>query len=117
MADTDKSRDRTNTDDNSSDVAWTLVGAVLFGIPTLVIGAAATGWDRATAWLLEHEFLLPATADPVVTIPDTGGAGVDLARIVLAVGALAVLSLAIRLVAGLVESGTTRSVGSRERPR
>jgi hypothetical protein len=106
MSTTDKSSSKDANKPN--DLAWAFVGAVLFGVPALIVGGVTTGWTNATDWLLAHEFLGPATADPVLPLPATDGAGLDGMRIAVAVGALAVLSLAIRVVVGAVAGTVAR---------
>ena len=60
------------------------------------IGALALwGWQKITTWLLEHQVLLPASDQPSVVVPYTDGAGLDIARVSLLVGAvIATLALA-----------------------
>ena len=94
--------------DSPNDLAWTFVGAVLFGVPALVVGWAAAGWASASEWMLEHGLLLPASADPVLVLPRTGGAGLDWNRIVLALAALAALSAVTRVVAGAIIAASAR---------
>lgn len=67
-------------------------------------GLLAAFWSTAVGWLLEHRWLLPEADTPLLIVPATGGAGLDLPRAViaaavaLAVGA-AVCSWAWRLAA------------------
>jgi hypothetical protein len=90
--------------DRSGDVVWAVIAAALFGVPAIILGAAADAWDRTSAWLLEHHVLAPAAGDPVLEVPGSDGAGLDGARIAVALGALAAVSLAI----GLTYSGRRR---------
>lgn len=65
--------------------------AATWGLPMAI---AYFTRDRLTGWLLEHHLLLPATTDPLVEIPGTAGAGLDLARLVIAAGIFAALLVA-----------------------
>jgi hypothetical protein len=96
------SKESKETKEQPNDLVWAFLGAVLFGVPALIVGGATTGWTNATDWMLEHQVLLPASADPVLPLPATDGAGLDWTRIGLALGGLAVVSLTLRIVAGLV---------------
>lgn len=93
--------------EKSNDLAWAFVAAVLFGVPALIVGSATTGWANATDWMLEHRIMIPASADPVLTLPATDGAGLDWLRIGIVFGAFVVLTLTIRLVAGAVTAGVS----------
>jgi hypothetical protein len=46
------------------------------------------GWTRIVAWLVDHGLLAAAAAHPLVPLPGTGGAGLDVPR-------LAVLAAAV----------------------
>jgi hypothetical protein len=94
--------------DKSGDVVWAVIAAALFGVPAIVLSAASDGWDRASTWLLAHHVLAPAVENPVLVVPGTHGAGLDWVRIGIGLGALAVLTLTIRLVANLAYSGLAR---------
>jgi hypothetical protein len=45
-------------------------------------------WKQALAWLLDHQVLIPAASNPLVALPASNGAGLDLPRLLLA-GAIA----------------------------
>ncbi|MGH3453993.1 MAG: hypothetical protein ACRDP2_06220 [Nocardioidaceae bacterium] len=94
--------------DKSGDIVWAVIGAALFGVPALLITSASSGWDRARVWLLEHDVLLPAASDPLLPVPGADGAGLDAARLAIGFGALAVVSLTLRLVSGLAHAGLAR---------
>jgi hypothetical protein len=111
----DKSRNQRKSDDQrsddqerSGDLFWAVIAAAMFGVPTIILGSATTAWADATGWLLDHRVLVPATADPVVGLPATDGAGLDWARIAIAAGVLLILTLLIRLVSALVLAGASR---------
>jgi hypothetical protein len=80
----------------------------MFGVPTIILGSVTTAWADATDWLLDHQILVPEAADPVVAVPAAEGAGLDWARIVIVAGGLVVLTMAIRLVSGLVLPSVSR---------
>lgn len=80
--------------DDEMTVMFTAVGFVGTG-GALVLW----GWQKITTWLLEHQVLLPAAEHPRLVIPYTDGAGLDLARMSLLVGALiAALALTVAAV-------------------
>lgn len=108
MASTKETKETKETKDKPNDLAWAFLGAVLFGVPALIVGSVTTGWANATDWMLDHQVLLPASADPVLALPAAGGAGLDWSRIVIAFGAFAVLSLAVRVVSGAILAGVAR---------
>lgn len=54
----------------------------------IVLGSAGALWLFASAWLVEHKVLVSAAAKPLIEIPGTAGAGLDLPRIAIAGGIL-----------------------------
>lgn len=80
-----------NTDDDLL-VLW-ILGAVGLGSAGTM---AVAGWTKTVAWLLAHQVIVAAGAHPLLTVPHTAGAGLDLPR--LALGTAAVLLL---IVAGV----------------
>ena len=56
-----------------------------------IAGSLAFFWSKVVAWLLDHGILLPATAHPMLTIPGTHGAGLDVMRAAIAAGVLLAL--------------------------
>lgn len=88
--------------DDSAGFLWAVIAAVLFGVPTLILSTVTAGWARATDWMLDHRVLVPAAADPVLTLPATDGAGVDWSRIGIAAGALLLVAVLVRLALRLV---------------
>ena len=65
------------------------------GALAAVLGSAAVLWAKGAAWLVDHQVLVAAAAQPVWVIPGTGGAGLDGARLV----ALAGLCMGLAVVA------------------
>lgn len=66
-------------------------------------GILLLAWTSLVGWLVDHQVLLEAARDPLVVIPGSEGAGLDLPRLLLigavVLGLLAVLgSLIVRLV-------------------
>ncbi len=61
----------------------------------MVLGSAgaiaAVAWQKVVTWCLEHGLLLPPTASPMLSIPGTTGAGLDLSRIFVVVAVVAAL--------------------------
>ncbi|MGF0118802.1 hypothetical protein ACQFYA_21115 [Promicromonospora sp. Marseille-Q5078] len=74
----------------SPDDEWALIGVAItvFGAITASAGLI---WLKGVAWLVEHNILVPAEANPLVPIPHTDGAGLDLARLVIAACVVAAL--------------------------
>lgn len=62
-----------------------LMLAITVGVPAAI---AYFTRDRIVGWLLEYQVLVPAAGDPLLKIPAAGGAGLDLARLVIALGVL-----------------------------
>jgi hypothetical protein len=54
--------------------------AVLVGL----LGSAGLLWAQGTAWLVRHHVLIAAARHPLVPIAGSGGAGLDLPRLVIA---------------------------------
>jgi hypothetical protein len=76
----------------------------------LLVAALPAMSTKATAWLLAHDLIVAASASPLVTIPGTEGAGLDLRRLIIVV---AVLVLAVTLALG----GARRSIDRRRQQR
>ena len=53
-----------------------------------VIGSAGFLWLKGVEWLIEHNILVAASADPLLVLPASAGAGLDLPRIAIAGGVL-----------------------------
>ncbi len=70
-----------------------------------LVGSAGLFWLKGLGWLVEHQVLIPASQHPLVALPSSGGAGLDLARlavlcaVVLALIAWAASSIHHRVVA------------------
>ena len=58
-------------------------------------GLLTTMWSRALAWLLEHQVVVPALQHPLVALPGSAGAGLDLPRLALAAAAALLLLAAL----------------------
>ncbi len=87
--------------------------SLLMAVPlalSVVAAALPAISSRATGWLLAHEFIVAASATPLVTIPGTDGAGLDLRRLIVAVAVLAIS-------AAFVLSGARRSIDRRRQRR
>lgn len=65
----------------------------------LIAGSAGALWLKGATWLVEHHILVPGAAGPILTIPGTAGAGLDLPR--LAIAAAVVLAGIAVLVSSL----------------
>jgi hypothetical protein len=80
------------------DLMVLLFAGMLIGPGILVFA-----WTSLMGWLVDHQVLLEAAADPLMVIPASEGAGLDLPRLLLlgavVLGLLAFLgSLLVRLV-------------------
>lgn len=86
----------------------------MLAVGMLLLGSAGTGvalaWSKILTWSLEQQVLLPAAADPMVVIPGSDGAGLDVPRIAVAAAVL----LVVLAVAGGV---ATRAVRGRDELR
>lgn len=69
----------------------------LIQLKALVLAVAGFGgsigifWTRVINWLIEHKVLVSVADDPVLTVPGGQGAGMDWARVVIAVAVLVAL--------------------------
>jgi len=61
-------------------VALTAIGSVAV--------VAATMWERVVSWLLQQHVVVADVGDPIVTLPASGGAGLDVPRLALLAAAL-----------------------------
>jgi len=69
-----------------------MIGTASFG--AILAGGAALvryGWHSALGWMLEHHVLAPASANPILALPFSAGAGLDGARVCVLLGALVLL--------------------------
>lgn len=59
----------------------------------LLLGSAGTvltvAWSKVLTWCLRQQVLLPAAANPLLVLPHSGGAGLDLPRLAVASAVLA----------------------------
>ncbi|GAA4759027.1 hypothetical protein GCM10023328_47980 [Modestobacter marinus] len=70
------------------DLMVLLFAGMLIG-PTVLVFA----WTSLVGWLVDHQVLLAAARDPLVVVPASDGAGLDLPRLLL-LGALLLSLLA-----------------------
>lgn len=74
---------------DDEDLFWLLVVAVfIVGSGGLVVAR-----EHVVDWLVKHSVLVPAAASPWISIPGTGGAGIDGSRVLIAVSALAAVGI------------------------
>lgn len=66
---------------------------------TTVLASAGFLWMKGAEWLIEHQVLVAAEASPLLEIPGTAGAGLDVSRVVIA-GSVLLGVLAITISAG-----------------
>lgn len=73
---------------------------VLSVVGVLALGglSVAAGWHAVVAWLTTHGVLVPAQRRPLIGVPGTAGAGLDLARLAL-VAAVLLLLVAVAISA------------------
>lgn len=67
-----------------------LIHLALIGLGALV-GSAGLLWLKGTTWLIAHHVLLPARSNPLLDVPGTEGAGLDLPRIAVGVAVIVVV--------------------------
>mgnify|MGYP001116724447 FL=1 len=46
-----------------------------------LVGSAGLFWLKGVGWLVEHQVLVPASQHPLVSLPSSDGAGLDLSRL------------------------------------
>ena len=89
------------------DLMILLFAGMLIG-PTILVFA----WTSLVGWLVDHQVLLAAARDPLLVIPGSNGAGLDLPRLLLlgavVLGLLAGLGSAIVRVARQRAAEVTR---------
>lgn len=74
--------------DNEEEEAFLIyMGMLALGA---VLGSAGLLWLKGATWLVEHQVLVAAAADPLVVIPGTGGAGLDVSRAAIAAAVILV---------------------------
>jgi hypothetical protein len=75
----------------------------------LALGAAAAAaplwWAKAITWLLAHQVLLPRAEHPLLTLPCSGGAGLDVPRLAVLVGAVLLLAAAVGALRPYLRAG------------
>ena len=59
-----------------------------------VVASEGVWWAEAVRWLLAHRVLVTAGDHPLLRLPGSGGAGLDLPRLALATAALLLLTAA-----------------------
>lgn len=69
----------------------------------LVVGPSLLA-SKITDWLIDHRVLAPASADPIVVVPHTSGAGLDGRRLV-ALAAVLVALIAVGVLARIRTRG------------
>lgn len=77
----------------SDDSTTLILMGLLFGPAVLAagLGFAASKVPGVAGWLVEHHVLAAAADDPFLVIPGTGGAGLDLMRIIPVVALLLIV--------------------------
>lgn len=77
---------RRGTGSVSDDELVILLVVGVLGFSAAVAGAV-TWWTTALRWLLEHQVVVAADQHPLVTLPYSAGAGLDIPRVALAAAA------------------------------
>lgn len=88
---------------NDDEMTLLLVAVVAW--PALA-GAAMWAWSQGGSWLVKHQILVSAKAQPLVHLPGMGGAGLDMARLSIVAGVVMVL-------VALTVAGISRAVAVR----
>lgn len=52
----------------------------------VVLGSAGALWLTGSVWLVQHKVLVAQAAQPLIEVPGTAGAGLDLPRVAIAAG-------------------------------
>lgn len=94
MSDPTATTDHGPVNFNDPTEVLTLLGVCLAAVPVvLVLGRQYTQplLERAVEWAVTNDLLLSASATPLLPVPLAGGAGLDLARSIVAVVALLLL--------------------------
>lgn len=76
---------------DDDELIWLLVLAAI----AVSSGALVVARDHVVAWLLDHSVLLPESDSPWISIPGTGGAGLDASRVLLTAAALAAVVIGL----------------------
>lgn len=74
----------------SDDDLFLLFILGFFGLAAAA-ATAATWWAQAVSWLLERQVLVAGAQQPLLALPASGGAGLDVSRLALAAAALIVV--------------------------
>lgn len=76
------------------DTTTMIILGILFGPAVLAagLGVVASKIPTVASWLTDHHVLVAASDNPILVIPETGGAGLDLSRI-LPITALLLIAL------------------------
>lgn len=65
----------------------------------IVVGSITIFWEKVVTWLLEQDLLVPASGRPLIVLPETGGAGLDLVGLSCTAGVLlAVVTVLVSMV-------------------
>lgn len=56
-----------------------------------IVGSGGALWLKGITWLIEHQILIGAEADPLLALPRSGGAGLDGPRVLIACAVLLAL--------------------------
>lgn len=67
----------------------TMTLLLIAAIGLAVIGPALA-WQQITGWLVDHGVLVDSQTDPVIVVPASGGAGLDISRVTIIIALLAV---------------------------
>ncbi len=53
-----------------------------------LLGSASLIWFKGGQWLIEHQLLVASTETPLIALPGLAGAGLDLPRLMVILGAI-----------------------------
>ncbi|GAA1436018.1 hypothetical protein GCM10009616_34780 [Microlunatus lacustris] len=73
---------------NSSDddvFVLFIVGAIALSV---AVGSIGLLWSKAVRWMLQHELVVAASHHPVLILPGSAGAGLDVPRLCVVAGVL-----------------------------
>lgn len=75
-----------------------IIHVAIAAVAALLASAGAL-WLQGASWLVEHHVLVARAARPLIEVPGTAGAGLDLPRIAIAVAVL------LAALAGTISAG------------
>ncbi len=60
-----------------------IIGAIALSV---AVGSVGVLWLKGVRWMLQHQLLVAASHHPVLTVPSSAGAGLDMPRLCVVAG-------------------------------